>query len=193
MSHNDANPARSGLSRALILLPLVVTAALGALFYWGLRNNDDTLPSARVGQLAPAFELRPLDDQSESFSTADLRGHVSLVNFWASWCAPCRIEMPFFQELAEAGTVEIYGVNYKDDPLAAQAFLEELGNPFTRLGVDPTGRAGLDWGVYGMPETFVVDAQGRIAYRHVGPLDRQTFEQEILPLVTRLRAEASGA
>lgn len=193
MSTDQAKPRRAGLSRVLVALPLVIAATLGTLFYWGLRNNDDTLPSALIGQPAPEFTLPPVGGRGEGFSTADLKGEVSLVNFWASWCAPCRVEMPILVELAQSGTVRVLGVNYKDDPQAALAFLDELGNPYARLGADATGRVGLDWGVYGMPETFVVDAEGRIAYRHVGPFDRQTFEEEILPIVARLKADAGGA
>ena len=192
MSTPDAKPARGGLSRALVVLPLAVAAGLGILFYGGLQTNDDALPSALVGQPAPEFTLPPLGGQGEGFSTADLKGEVSLVNFWASWCAPCRVEMPVLVELAQSEAVRIFGVNYKDDPEAASSFLDDLGNPFVRVGSDTTGRVGLDWGVYGMPETFVVDAQGQIAYRHVGPFDGQTFEQEILPVIERLQADASG-
>lgn len=190
MSSNTTGPNRSTPSRVLISLPLAIAATLGALLYGGLMSNDNTLPSALVNQPAPEFDLPPIEGQRTGFSTADLRGEVSLVNFWASWCAPCRTEMPFFQELASAGVVAIHGINYKDNPPAARTFLEELGNPFTRLGIDNTGRVGIDWGVYGMPETFVVDADGKIAYRHVGPLDRATFEKEILPLIERLKADA---
>ena len=193
MSPAETKSARGGLSRVLLFLPLVVAATLGVLFYKGLQDHDDTLPSALIGQPAPEFALPPLGGQGEGFSTADLKGEVSLVNFWASWCAPCRVEMPVFLELAQSDAVRIFGVNYKDDPEAASAFLRDLGNPFARLGSDTTGRVGLDWGVYGMPETFVVDAQGQIAYRHVGPFDAQTFEKEILPIIQRLQADAGGA
>lgn len=181
------------LSRALVALPLVVAATLGVLFYWGLRDQDGALPSALIGQPAPEFALPPVGGRGEGFSTADLRGEVSLVNFWASWCAPCRVEMPVLVELAEAGTVKIYGINYKDDPEAALTFLDELGSPFAGLGSDTTGRVGVDWGVYGMPETFVVDPEGRIAYKHVGPFDRRIFDEEILPVIVRLQAEGGGA
>ena len=189
MSVEEDRRPRAPLSRVLVLLPLVIAATLGTLFLWGLRNNDDTLPSALLGQPAPEFTLPPVGGRGDGFSTADLRGEVSLVNVWASWCAPCRTEMPLLVELAEAGTVRVFGINYKDDPGAALAFLDELGNPYTTLGADAAGRIGLDWGVYGLPETFVVDAEGRIAYKHVGPFDRQTLEEDILPVVARLKAE----
>lgn len=192
MSAQD-DSKRAGLSRVLIFLPLAIALGLAVLFAWGLRNNDDTLPSALLGQPAPEFSLPAVGGAGGGFSSADLQGEVSLVNVWASWCAPCRVEMPLLLELAEKDTVRVYGINYKDDPMGALAFLDELGNPFDRLGADPTGRVGLDWGVYGLPETFVVDAQGRIAYKHVGPFDERSLKEVILPLITRLQAEGDGA
>lgn len=193
MSASQERRPRAPLSQVLVLLPLVVTTTLGVLFYWGLQDQDDALPSALLGQSVPEFSLPPVGGRGEGLSTADLRGEVSLVNVWASWCAPCREEMPLLVELADEGTVRIYGINYKDDPEAALAFLEEVGDPYTRVGADTNGRVGLDWGVYGLPETFVIDAEGRIALKHVGPFDRKILEEKILPVVARLKAEESGA
>lgn len=188
MSSTEKSPSRSGLSRVLVALPLCIAILLGLAFWWALRTNDDRLPSALIGQPVPEFELPSVGGQGGGLSSADLRGQISVVNVWASWCAPCREEMPLLQELAEAGTVAIYGINYKDDPASALSFLEELGNPYTRMGADTNGRVGLDWGVYGVPETFIVDAEGRIAYKHIGPL--RSLEEDILPVVARLKAEA---
>lgn len=114
------------------------------------------------------------------------------MNVWASWCVPCRVEMPLLVDLAATGMVPIHGINYKDAPEAALGFLAELGNPYTRIGADRQGRVSIDWGVYGLPETFVVDAQGRIAYKHVGPFDRRALEEDILPVVRRLQAEGGS-
>lgn len=180
---------RAGLPQVLLALPLLIAALLAVVFWWGLQSNDDSLPSALIGRSVPEFSLPPVGGQGEGLSSADLRGTVSLVNVWASWCVPCRTEMPLLMELAEAGTVNIYGINYKDGPDAALSFLEELGNPYTRIGAD-TGRVSVDWGVYGVPETFVVDAEGRIAYKHIGPFDERSLEEKILPIVARLQAEA---
>jgi cytochrome c biogenesis protein CcmG/thiol:disulfide interchange protein DsbE len=174
----------------LLLLPLTVVGLLGAVFYWGLFNNDDRLPSTLIGRPVPEFTLPPIEGRENGLSSADLQGQVSLVNVWASWCVPCRTENPLLVELAEAGTVPIHGINFKDDAEGALAFLEELGDPFTRIGADHSGRVAIDWGVYGLPETFVIDAQGRIAYKHVGPFDRSSLEEDILPVVRRLQTES---
>jgi cytochrome c biogenesis protein CcmG, thiol:disulfide interchange protein DsbE len=189
MSPGEDSRRRSRLSRVFAFLPLGIVLLLGLAFWWGLQNNDDRLPSALLGRPVPEFSLPPVGGQGEGLSSEDLHGQVSLVNVWASWCVPCRTEMPLLVELAEAGTVTIYGINYKDDPEAALSFLEELGNPYTRIGAD-SGRVAVDWGVYGVPETFIIDAEGRIAYKHIGPFDERSLEEEILPIVARLKAEA---
>lgn len=176
----------------LPLLPVTVFAGLVAAFFWGLFSKNDDLPSALVGRQVPVFALPPIKGMTEGFSTADLAGNVSIVNVWASWCVPCRVEMPLLVDLAETGAVPIYGINYKDAPEAALTFLEELGNPYRQIGADRNGRIAIDWGVYGLPETFVIDAEGRIAHKHVGAFDRRALEEEILPIVRRLQAEAGA-
>ena len=118
---------------------------------------------------------------------ADLQGQVSLVNVFASWCVPCRAEHPLFMELSRTGEVPIYGINYKDPPDQAEAWLAELGDPYTRIGADLDGRVGIDWGVYGIPETYVIAADGTIAYRHVGPVTRSDIGETIMPLVRDLQ------
>lgn len=175
---------------SLALLPVTIFFGLGALFYLGLWNNDDQLPSTLIGKPVPEFTLPPIEGREDGLSAADLKGQVSLVNVWASWCVPCRSENPLMVELAETGEVPIYGINHRDRPEASLAFLNELGDPFTRVGADRNGRVSIDWGVYGLPETFVIDANGRIAYKHVGPFNRQMLEVDILPMVRRLQQEA---
>ncbi|MGR3461508.1 MAG: DsbE family thiol:disulfide interchange protein [Roseovarius sp.] len=175
----------------LMVLPVAIFAGLGAAFYWGLWNNDDRLPSTLIGKPVPEFDLPPVEGRSDGFATANLTGQVSLVNVWASWCVPCRAENPLLVALSETGEVPIFGINYKDAPGAALAFLDELGNPFTRIGADRNGRVSIDWGVYGVPETYVIDAEGRIAMKHVGPFNRQILETEIMPVVRALQAEAT--
>ena len=175
----------------IALLPVAIFAAIAGAFLWGLYNSEDRLASPLIGKRVPQFELPPIEGRSDGLSTADLIGQVSVVNVWASWCMPCRIEMPLLNELAARDEVAIFGINYKDQPDAALGFLDELGDPYIRIGADTTGRVAIEWGVYGLPETFVIDAEGRIAYKHIGPFDHQTLEEDILPVVERLRAGAS--
>jgi cytochrome c biogenesis protein CcmG/thiol:disulfide interchange protein DsbE len=169
----------------IFLLPAVVFALLAAGFYVGLGIDSNVLPSALIDKPAPDFTLPPLTGEERGFSSAELQGHVSLVNFFASWCTPCREEHPVLNALAQTKRVPIYGIDYKDKHDVALAWIAELGNPYARVGAD-NGRVGIDWGVYGVPETFVVDRAGRIRYKHVGPLTEVDVARTILPLVTRL-------
>jgi len=172
----------------LMLLPPVLFAALALTFYIGMqRENPEALPSAIAGRPAPAVNLEPLG-QFEPFTDADLRaGEVVLVNYWASWCAPCRAEHPNLEKLADRG-IPIYGVNYKDKPENALGFLAELGNPFARLGADPTGRMAIDWGLYGVPETYVIAGDGTVMLRFAGPITQKVMEEKILPAIEEARA-----
>jgi len=169
----------------IFLIPAAVFALLAVAFFVGLGIDPSVLPSPLINQPAPEFALPPLEGD-RGFTSADLKGHVSLVNAFASWCAPCRAEHPVLNALAQTKRVAIYGIDYKDKPDAARAWIAELGNPYARIGTDE-GRVGIDWGVYGVPETFIVDAQGRIRYKHVGPLTEKDIGQTILPLVDRLK------
>ena len=128
----------------LAMLPLVLAGMIGAAFYWGLRNNDDRLPSTLIGRPVPDFALPPIEGRAKGLASADLRGEVSMVIVWASWCVPCRAEMPLLVELVKTGTVTIHGINFKDDADAARAFLDELGDPYTRIRADRTGRVAID-------------------------------------------------
>ncbi len=172
----------------LMLLPPVLFAALAVTFYMGMTRDDpQALPSAIAGKPAPHVELTPLGDFT-SFTDADLRaGDVVLVNYWASWCAPCRAEHPNLVKLAERG-VPIYGINYKDKPENALGFLAELGNPFARLGADATGRTAIDWGLYGVPETYVIAGDGTVMLRFAGPITTRVMEEKILPAIDKARA-----
>jgi cytochrome c biogenesis protein CcmG, thiol:disulfide interchange protein DsbE len=170
----------------MYLLPVALFALLAIGFYGGLGTDTNVLPSPLIDKPAPPFALPPLAVTGESgFSTADLNGKVSLVNVFASWCVPCRAEHPVLNALSRTKRVPIYGINYKDKPEAARAWIADLGNPYTRIGADD-GRVGIEWGVYGVPETFVVDRMGRIRYKHVGPLTPDDLDRKILPLIASL-------
>ncbi len=172
--------------RWVFLLPVAVFAVLAAGFYVGLGIDSNVLPSALINEPAPHFALPALlPGDKQGFSSADLTGHVSLVNTFASWCAPCRQEHPVLNALAQTKQVSIYGIDYKDKEEAARAWIAELGNPYTKIGADD-GQVGIDWGVYGVPETFIVDRTGRIRYKHVGPLTPAVVQKMILPLVAKL-------
>ncbi|MFC7704083.1 DsbE family thiol:disulfide interchange protein [Plastorhodobacter daqingensis] len=168
----------------LMALPPILFAGLAATFYFGMqRENPDDLPSAREGGLAPSVVLTQLGDDPP-FSDATLREEgVKLVNYWASWCAPCRAEHPMLEQLAAEG-IPIYGINYKDRPDNALAFLQELGNPYAAMGADE-GRTALDWGLYGVPETYVIDGEGRIVLRFAGPITARSLEDTIRPALAR--------
>jgi len=174
------------MRRWLYVLPVVVFGLMATAFYVGLGIDSNVLPSALINKPAPQFALPPLPGRDKGFSTADLKGHVSLVNTFASWCGPCRMEQPVLDKLAETKQVPIYGLNYKDTGDAALSWLAAFGDPYTRIGADD-GKVGIEWGVYGVPETFVVDAGGRIRYKHVGPVSEDDIKDKILPLVAKLQ------
>jgi cytochrome c biogenesis protein CcmG/thiol:disulfide interchange protein DsbE len=183
--------------RSLLLAPALFFAAVVLMFAFALQKGDPSkLPSALIGKPAPALELPPLDGLAlaDGQPAAGLTrqalaaGKVSVVNFWASWCGPCVEEHPLLVRLSGDPDIKLYGVNYKDQAANARRFLGRYGNPFTAVGVDANGRAAIDWGVYGMPETFVVDGQGVIAYKHVGPLTPKSFATQLLPAIEAAKA-----
>jgi cytochrome c biogenesis protein CcmG/thiol:disulfide interchange protein DsbE len=174
----------------MVALPLAVFVALALVLGWGLTRNADDIPSALIGKPLPEFNLSPVKGRTLGLSSADLRGQVSLLNVFASWCVPCRQEHPLFMQIAQEGKVPLYGLNYKDQAQDVEKWLNTLGDPYTRTGADLDGRVAIDWGVYGVPETFVIGADGRIAYKHIGPVTRETLDKTILPLVERLQSEA---
>ncbi|WP_420402376.1 DsbE family thiol:disulfide interchange protein [Nisaea sp.] len=183
---------RRPIGRLLAFLPLVGSIIVGVVFAWGLTRDPREIPSALVGKPVPAFDLPPVQGRLLGLSAADLSGEVSLVNVFASWCAACREEHPLLLELKAEGDIPIHGLNYKDKPEDAARWLDTLGDPYTRTGADRSGRVAIDWGVYGVPETFVVSAEGRIVHKHIGPLTRRELEETILPLVERLRSGAAN-
>jgi cytochrome c biogenesis protein CcmG/thiol:disulfide interchange protein DsbE len=170
------------------LMPLAVFLALAGLLYKGLSLDPRKVPSPLIDKPAPAFSLTRLNDPQAILGSEDLKGKVSLFNVWATWCVACRSEHPVLMQLAESGRVAIYGLNYKDDREKAKSWLVRYGDPYIANAFDSDGRVGIDWGVYGTPETFIVDQQGIIRHKHIGPLTVDVLRNEILPLVEKLEA-----
>ena len=173
---------------ALYALPFLALTALVAWFALALAPGRDpsAVPSALIDKPAPQIDLPSIYPDRAGLNSADLKGRASVVNVFASWCVPCRAEHPSLAELAQEHGAPVIGLNWKDKPEDARAFLNELGDPYERIGSDPSGRAGIDWGVYGVPETYVLDAQGRIRYRHVGPLSEEDIDGVILPVLRKV-------
>ncbi len=184
-----------GAPKWLLLAPLVVFFLIGALFAVQLFTKDDDLPSALIDRPAPEFDMPTLaaalsgaPSGGARVKTADLAGDkVVVVNFWASWCGPCRVEHPALMALQKLGVARVVGVAYRDQPDASKKFLEELGDPFDAIASDLEGRVGLSWGLAGVPETFILTKDGRVAYKHVGPIQNDDLEAKILPAI-----EAAG-
>jgi cytochrome c biogenesis protein CcmG/thiol:disulfide interchange protein DsbE len=175
--------------RLLFALPAAGFVGLAVLLASGLGRDPSRVPSALIGQPAPKFILPPVKGRVLGLSNTNLVGEVSLVNVFASWCVACREEHPVFMQLARDKTVPIHGLNYKDAPDDAARWLNTMGDPYTRTGADRDGRVAIDWGVYGVPETFVVGTDGTIAYKQIGPLTQEILSETILPLVARLREQ----
>ena len=168
------------------LLPLALFLGLVVLLATGLYRDPRLVPSPFIGRPAPALELPSLKNEDKRIANADLRGRVQLVNVWASWCVACREEHEILLRLARETRLPILGFNYKDRREDALAWLESLGDPYAEIAFDSDGRAGIEWGVYGVPETFLVDAQGVVRYKHVGPLTWETIEEKLMPLIRSL-------
>jgi DsbE subfamily thiol:disulfide oxidoreductase len=172
------------------LVPLLGFAVLVGFFVWRLHLANEgvtpnLIPSVLVDKPAPQFDLPPLLDGERGFKTADLKGKVTLVNFFASWCIPCREEHSYLPQITQAG-IALVGINYKDRPIDAKAWLAELGNPYPRIAVDAHGRAGIDFGVYGVPESYLIDKQGVIRFKQTGPLTPDIIKSQLIPLAEKL-------
>lgn len=167
-------------------LPLVVFALMVGLLGYGLSLDPKKVPSPLIEKPAPAFSLAMLEDPARRLSTADLRGQVWVLNVWASWCVSCRAEHEVITKLANRNLVTVVGLNYKDKSNDATRWLEQYGNPYATSVIDSDGRVGIDWGVYGVPETFVIGADGKIKYKHIGPVTHESLEQKIMPILEEL-------
>ena len=178
--------------RLLHLLPLLAFLALAGLFFYRLGGGDPSrIPSALIGREAPKTDLPALEGLTRNgapvpgVTNATLTGKVSLVNVWASWCVPCHDEIPFLAQLAQDSRIQLIGINYKDQAENARRFLNRYGNPFAATGTDPNGRTAIDWGVYGVPETFIVGRDGKIAFKLVGPITAQNFDAGLKPAIEK--------
>lgn len=181
--------------KLLVALPLILFLALAALFLYRLGAGDPSrIPSALIGREAPQTNLPPVAGLLQDgkplpgINAADFKGNVTLVNVWASWCVPCHDEVPQLEELAKDKRIRLVGINYKDQPDNARRFIGRYGNPFAAVGADPNGRAAIEWGVYGVPETFVVGRDGRIAYKLVGPITEQNLKAVVMPAIEKALA-----
>jgi cytochrome c biogenesis protein CcmG/thiol:disulfide interchange protein DsbE len=183
------------MRRRWVVLPLIIFLALAALFFFRLGAGDPSrIPSALIGRPAPATELAPVaglvrnGEPVPGLATADFSGNVTLLNVWASWCVPCHDEAPLLMRLAQDKRIRVVGINYKDQPDNARRFLGRYGNPFALIGADQNGRVSIDWGVYGVPETFLVGRDGRIAYKLVGPITPQNIDSVLRPEIEKMLA-----
>jgi len=196
----SAAAPRATRSISWVAIPLAVFAVLVALFAFALNSGDPSrLPSALIGKPVPHMEFPALEGLMDAghpvpgFTSAELKGGVSVVNFWAAWCAECASEQELLLELKARTGVPIYGVDYKDDAVAARRFLGRYGNPFKAVGTDQGGRSAIEWGVYGMPETFVINAKGEIAFKHVGAVTPESLETKLIPAIAQAGAAPNPA
>lgn len=167
-------------------IPFIAFVVLAVFFYVGLSLNPREVPSPFIGKPAPAFAQPQLFEPGKAFAPADMKGQVWLFNVWASWCASCRDEHPYLVELAQTKRLPIVGLNYKDQPEAAKAWLRQLGNPYTLSVIDPEGKIGIDYGVYGVPETYLIDRAGIIRHKQTGPITPQVWQEKFEPLLKEL-------
>lgn len=169
------------------LIPIVAFAILVGFFYRGLFLDPREVPSPLIGKPAPSFELTDVRDPNISFAMSEMLGKPAVLNVWATWCAGCRQEHPFLMQLARSGEVALYGMNYRDERSKAMDWLTRLGNPYRKVGYDPDGMGSLDWGVYGSPETFLLDPDGTVVYKHLGPLGPTVWEREFRPRIAAMQ------
>ena len=176
----------------LAFVPLILFVALAGVFAFQLTAGKDTseLPSALIGKAAPATDLPPLDPAMPGINSASFRGRVTVLNVFASWCVPCREEHPLLMQLSTRGDIRLYGINNKDRPEDAMRFLTRLGQPFAAIGTDGSGRVSIDWGVYGVPESFIVDNDGIIRFKWIGPMTPESIEKVIVPEIEKAKKPA---
>ncbi|MFT5137029.1 MAG: cytochrome c biogenesis protein CcmG/thiol:disulfide interchange protein DsbE [Arenicella sp.] len=177
--------AQSNKKNLAYIVPLIAFITVAVFLGVGLTLNPRDLPSTRINKPAPTFDLELLRERGSNFSPEDFLGRRWILNTWASWCVGCRVEHPLLMQLARQTDIPMVGLNYKDDPDKAQLWLSERGDPYIKIPMDIAGNAGIDWGVYGVPETFVIDENGIVIYKHTGPITAQAVQQKILPLFNK--------
>lgn len=178
------------MKRSLAIIPIIVLVCLIALLSYGLTRDPSVLPSSLIGNEAPELDLPRLEDKHDKLSLEDAKGQVVLVNIWASWCYACRSEVPLLEQVAQRTGVPIIGLAYKDQREAADKWLKHFGNPFADVVLDDDGNSSIDWGISGVPETFVIDAEGKVRHKVTGPVDEDIMEQDLLPLINKLQARS---
>jgi len=171
------------------LMPFVIFIVIAVFLWAGLKSNPHEIPSPLIGKPVPPFQAATLQDPGQTISNQDFKGHVSLLNVFATWCVSCKAEHPVLMDIKASHRVNIYGLNFRDKRRAALAWLEEEGDPYTKIIFDPRGKVGIDFGVYGTPETFVIDRKGVIRYKYIGPMSPDEWRDKILPQVKALEAE----
>tara|TARA_R110002096_G_scaffold248169_5_gene440633 strand:+ start:519 stop:1055 length:537 start_codon:yes stop_codon:yes gene_type:complete len=176
------------MGRWFAFIPLIVFGVMAAYFGLGLREDPSQIPSQLINEPLPAFDLAPVEGAAAGLSNADLAGHVSLLNVFGSWCPPCEVEHPMLMQIARSNIVPIYGVDWRDTPQAGAAWLARHGNPYSAVGLDPDSHLAIDLGISGAPESFLIDASGRVRYRHVGIINEADWTNTILPLIRELEA-----
>lgn len=177
------------MKRVLYLVPLIIVGVIVAYFGFGLTRDPSELPSVLIDKPFPQMNLPPLPGYPKGFATADVGGKVSMVNIFASWCVSCKVEHPMLMRLKEEGEVPVHGIAWKDEPAATLAMLEDGGDPYALIGMDQPGRAAIDLGVTGAPETFIVDKAGRIRYKQIGPITPDVWRETLEPMIKKLAAE----
>jgi cytochrome c biogenesis protein CcmG/thiol:disulfide interchange protein DsbE len=181
------------MKRLAYIVPLAVFAVVAVYLALGLGMDPRSLPSVLIDQPVPAFDLKPIKGYERGFSSEDLKGKISLVNIFGSWCIACRIEHPFLMELKKKGIIPIYGIDWREtDPIAGPKWLAQFGDPYTLIGDDPESKAAIAFGVTGAPETFIVDETGTIRYKQVGPITADVWEETLKPLIDELRRRSKA-
>jgi cytochrome c biogenesis protein CcmG/thiol:disulfide interchange protein DsbE len=170
-----------------LLIPLAIFLVIAVFLGVGLTRDPRKLPSTMIDKPAPQFTLKQVSEPAKTFSPADMKGQVWMLNVWASWCTACRVEHPLLVEISNSKIVPLIGLDYKDKPEDAVKFLAQQGNPYNLSALDLEGRVGIDYGVYGVPETFIIDKNGRIRHKHVGPITPESLQKEILPIIAELK------